>query len=101
MGEDLNDIRAAIGTLVNGQRAILDKLDDLGALAARSARLEGIMADAEAMLEQIPNALRSLASDPMIGTLVGPQLTELADRMESARDAHRAARSGPSAIEQG
>lgn len=125
---DINDVRAAVGALTHAtrdwdeqltalresqeetQRAMAEHLDvlrdireslhDLTAVAARSARLELLVDDAEAIVNGLPDLLRKASGDPTIGMLVGPALEDLAGDLEEALRVHRARRAGPPVIEQ-
>lgn len=87
---DLNDIRLAIGTLVNGQRDLaerlekaVERLDDIGALLTRTAALSALLEDVESFGAQIPGLLRRVADDPMIGMFVSGPVNSVADEFEA------------------
>lgn len=97
--DGLNDIRMSLGALVNNVRDLNEKMDDLTALATRSARLSEIADDIESMVSEIPGGLRAAANDPMIGSFLGPMLVGLADDIERAVSANRERRTSAPAIE--
>lgn len=103
---DLNDIRAALGAVHNMCKGLVEKvnqlgerMDDVGAIAARTVRVDQAVADVEDMLASIAPALRKIADDPMVGPFAGPSLKEMADDIESGLAGRRAARANPPAIE--
>lgn len=103
---DLNDIRAALGAVHNMCKDLVEKvdalgerMDDIGAVAARTVRVDQAVADVEDMVMTLPSALRKLANDPMVAPFGGHALSEMADDIEAGMQARRAARSAPPAIE--
>lgn len=103
---DDNDIRATIGAIhnaVQGLRtdveALRDQLDDLGALAARSARLAEVVNMAESLMDDLPNHVRKLADDPALGMMMGPTIHGLAADIEESMAAYRARRASAPGIE--
>lgn len=109
MGEDVddfNDIRLALGTLVTGQHALIDyverigeRLDDVTALAARTAAFSELLDDLETIVSTLPAGIRKLAQDPMIGTMVGPQVEEIAQGIDDALAFRRTRRAAAPGIE--
>lgn len=103
---DDNDIRATLGMLVRSQTDIAakldqlaERLDDVGALAVRSARLAELCHDLDAIVEALPGAIRKLSEDPAIGMLMGGQLHEMAASIEQAVAHRRELRSSAPGIE--
>jgi hypothetical protein len=96
---DLNDVRAAIGAIHNNVKALNEKMDDVGALAARCVRLEEFLEDAEGLLAELPRNLRSIAADPMLAAILGGPLGEFADDIERNLVERKARRAAPPPIE--
>lgn len=104
--DDLNDIRLALGALTNLAREldrkhtqILERLDDLGAFMARAVALSELLDDLEALTAELPAALRSLQSDPMLGMMLGGPAAQMADQLEAFLAERRDRRAAPPAIE--
>lgn len=99
---DDNDIRMALGTVINAQRAIGDALAELDALVRGMqvdvSRLGGIADQLENIedtaLSVVPRFLRTLPGHPMLGSLVGEQALQLADSIEDHAARRRAISAG-------
>lgn len=105
-GEDLNDVRLALGALSNSHRElrgqverVVDGLDDVTALMTRLAGISALLEDVEAFAPRIPALLRSLGDDPMIGMFVGGPAANLANELEQHLADRATARANPPAIE--
>lgn len=101
-----NDIRVTLGAVHNAVRDLGDKLDDIGALASRAARLGEVVDAAEAALAALPDMLRDMAGnlhrDPSgMGILLAPHVQGVADELASFIERWRAERAAPPAIEKG
>lgn len=105
-GDDLNDVRLAIGALSNSHRElrgqlerVVEGLDDLGALMSRMAALSELLDDVEAFGARVPALLRDLANDPMIGMFAAGPANQLADTFEAHMAERAKLRANPPAIE--
>jgi hypothetical protein len=105
---DLNDIRAALGAIVNNTRdlnerleSVAERLDDLGVFLARSAEFSEFLNDVEGFIRSsLPAQLRKVGEDPMIGMFAGPHAGALADQLEAFFAERAQRRASPPAIEQ-
>lgn len=83
--DDLNDIRMALGAISRNIMSVNEKLDDQGATLSRLAELADTLGDVEALItDRLPEALRRISVDPMMGMMFGTQAAELADAIEQA-----------------
>lgn len=106
MSVDDNDIRATIGAVHNAVKGLREdveglreSLDDIGAMAARAARLAEVVDLAESLMDELPALIRRLADDPALGMMMGPTIYGLADDVERSIAERRARRAGPPAVE--
>lgn len=111
---DRNDERLALGALTNQGRYIADqvelasqrleslsdKIDDIGVFLARCAELSEFLNDLERFIRTaLPNQLRQVSADPMIGMFAGPHASALADQLETFFDQRAGQRSAAPEIE--
>lgn len=97
--DDFNDVRQAIGALTHAVRAIdgkldrlVEKVDDMGALAARCVRLDQLADDIDAMVEMVPGAMRDASTQTPLSLMAGPQLAAFADQLDAQLAERRAKR---------
>jgi hypothetical protein len=104
---DNNDIRAALGAngvalrmLREDVEAIRASVDDIGAAVLRLANLATFLDDIKSVVEvELPAALDNLASDPLLGTFIGPYISTVKSALTGGLLRAQQDRTSPPAIE--
>jgi len=94
--DDGNDVRQAIGMLVNAVtdirtelRELRTELRELRPAVGAVARVDQLAGDLDAVLSLVPGAMRQAAAEPPLSLMVGDRLTAFADEAERTLAARR------------